>query len=42
MNKINDINGNSKMAAVALSLARKNIIWTTKTFWICRENDVPG
>lgn len=29
MNKINDINGNSKMAAVALSLARKNIIWTT-------------
>lgn len=32
MNKINYINGNSKMAEIVLSSARKKVIWTTKAF----------
>lgn len=33
INKINYINGNSKMAEIVLSLASKNAIWTSKAFW---------
>lgn len=40
INKIDCINGNFKMAEI-LSLARKNVIWTSKTIRECRETDVP-